>query len=54
MKESERESQLILNALRLRKISLSHNIEMSKLLIKKGYNFNTIIEVIDCIEPLCF
>ncbi len=44
----------ILEIMHLRKVSLTHNLEMAKLLLAKGFTFNEAIEVVDSIEPLTF
>lgn len=44
----------LLEVMHLRKVSLTHNLELTKLLLAKGYTFNEAIEIVDSIEPLCF
>ena len=54
IKENDRNVQILLEALRLRNITLNNNIEMTKLLLKKNFSFISALEIVDCIEPICF
>jgi hypothetical protein len=44
----------LLEVMHLRKVSLVHNLGITKQLLAKGYTFNEAIEIVDSIEPLSF